>query len=134
MGPDGPAGLNLTRACLDAVVKYPWTRPVAGGKFGVYQQELAVFDWMRQGVPTPVARSLESQVMDWADDVAYSVHDVEDALLAGRVDPAVFASPASRDEIAEVAARYLPELSVADLRGRFDALLDVPVLADGLRE
>lgn len=134
LGPDGPAGLNLTRASLDAVIKYPWTRPRAGGKFGVYEQERAVFDWLRDGVPSPVARSLESQVMDWADDVAYSVHDVEDALLAGRVDAAVFDSRASRDEVAEVAVRYLPELSSADLRARFDDLLAVPVVADGLAD
>ena len=45
------AGLNLTRASLDAVMKYPWTRPVGGGKFGLYADDAAVFAWVRPDVP-----------------------------------------------------------------------------------
>ena len=81
-------GLNLTRAVLDASVKYPWTEPeaptrpdgVKTRKFGVYQDDLRVFWWLREGAPerTP---SFEAQVMDLADDIAYSVHDVEDSVV-----------------------------------------------------
>ena len=48
-----PAGLNLTRATLDACTKYPWPRgegPVPG-KFGVYPDDAAVFAWLRDGAP-----------------------------------------------------------------------------------
>ena len=80
------AGLNLTRATLDAACKYPWPRsdrdPV---KYGVYADDLPVFTWIREGAPDR-ARSLEAQIMDWADDVAYSVHDLEDGVRAGLVD------------------------------------------------
>jgi dGTPase len=80
------AGLNLTRATLDAACKYPWPRsdrdPV---KYGVYADDLPVFHWIREGVADR-ARSLEAQIMDWADDVAYSVHDLEDGVRAGLVD------------------------------------------------
>ncbi|MGW6174910.1 deoxyguanosinetriphosphate triphosphohydrolase [Arthrobacter sp. NPDC055138] len=90
--PDGsPAGLNLTRASLDAACKYPWSAddaPIIHGKrtskFGAYEDDLPVFNWLRQGAAE--RRScLEAQVMDLADDISYSVHDVEDAIVAGRL-------------------------------------------------
>jgi dGTPase len=76
------AGLNLTRATLDATLKYPWIG--ASGKFGAYPEDAAVFAWIREGAPEG-HRCLEAQVMDWADDVAYSVHDLEDGLYNGLI-------------------------------------------------
>ncbi|WP_037605104.1 deoxyguanosinetriphosphate triphosphohydrolase [Streptacidiphilus rugosus] len=101
-------GLNLTRAALDAATKYPWQRgehPELPNKYGVYEDDHAVFAWLRQGAP-PHRRCFEAQVMDWSDDVAYSVHDVEDGLHAGHLDPTALASGAERAELCEVAARY----------------------------
>ncbi len=77
-------GLNLTRSSLDAATKYPWARTAATKKFGVYDDDLEIFTWMRDGAPDG-ATSLEAQIMDWSDDVAYSVHDFEDALVSGQV-------------------------------------------------
>jgi len=77
-------GLNLTRASLDAATKYPWPRAVNLRKFGVYDDDQEIFDWVRQGAPAG-RQSMEAQIMDWSDDVAYSVHDLEDALVTGHV-------------------------------------------------
>jgi dGTPase len=77
-------GLNLTRASLDAATKYPWPRAVNARKFGVYDDDMEIFTWMRIGAPVG-KKSMEAQIMDWSDDVAYSVHDLEDALVTGQV-------------------------------------------------
>jgi dGTPase len=79
------AGLNLTRASLDATCKYPWPRRDGQRKFGVYADDAPVFEWLRRysGGDGGDQRCLEAQVMDWADDVAYSVHDVEDGIHGG---------------------------------------------------
>ncbi len=82
---DRPVGLNLTRAALDATIKYPWPRRSGGGKFNVYADDAAAFGWIRSDSPSE-RQCLEAQVMDWSDDVAYSVHDVEDAIYGGYLD------------------------------------------------
>ncbi|MFV0372655.1 deoxyguanosinetriphosphate triphosphohydrolase [Microbacterium sp.] len=97
-------GLNLTRASLDATCKYPWTLdapvPDPGGrlKFGVYPDDEPVFAWLRQGAPGRV-RCIEAEVMDLSDDIAYSVHDLEDAILNGYLDPRRLADPREREAI-----------------------------------
>jgi dGTPase len=102
---EGDAGLNLTRASLDASCKYPWLRRPTERKFGAYAEDAEVFAWVRAGAPGD-ARCVEAQVMDWSDDVAYSVHDVEDGILAGRIDLAALGSPAERSVIAQLAATH----------------------------
>jgi dGTPase len=77
-------GLNLTRASLDAATKYPWARAENPRKFGVYEDDTEIFNWVRQGAPEG-RKCIEAQIMDWSDDCAYSVHDLEDAIFAGQV-------------------------------------------------
>ena len=83
--PDGKSiGLNLTRASLDAATKYPWSRIKDAKKFGVYEDDLEIFKWYRTGIESGKT-SMEAQIMDWSDDVAYSVHDLEDSLVSGQI-------------------------------------------------
>lgn len=94
-----PCGLSLTRATLRAVLKYPWLRDLEADrdepqhkKWGAYRCDRAAFDFaMDQPVakagrtgPTRL-RSLEAEVMNWADDVTYAVHDLEDFYRAGLI-------------------------------------------------
>ncbi|WP_433050579.1 deoxyguanosinetriphosphate triphosphohydrolase [Dactylosporangium sp. CS-033363] len=120
------AGLNLTRAALDAVSKYPWFREPGKRKFGVYPDDAAVFAWLHADAGT--GRCLEAQVMDWADDVAYSVHDLEDGIHGGYVHLAPLRIDAGERGAlcADVAAAYSHE-SAADLEAILLDLLADPV-------
>lgn len=104
-----PAGVNLTRASLDAAVKYPWTLAEASrhpkgersAKFCVYPDDEDVFNWLKADAPrerTP----MECQVMDLSDDIAYSVHDVEDAIATGSFNPIALADARVIDAIVDV--------------------------------
>jgi dGTPase len=83
-------GLDLTRATLRALMKYP--KVETGGmrgerspKFGAYHntQDVEYFDWVWDG-ESP-ARTLAARIMDVADDIAYAVHDFEDGAWAGMI-------------------------------------------------
>jgi dGTPase len=120
------AGLNLTRASLDASIKYPWTRTKAG-KFGVYDDDLPVFTWIREDAPAGRV-AFAAQIMDWADDVAYSVHDLEDALHSGHVTPEALRSPEEREQVCEVTRTwYAADASCAELEEVFARLLADPL-------
>ncbi|MDR1442301.1 MAG: deoxyguanosinetriphosphate triphosphohydrolase [Bifidobacteriaceae bacterium] len=134
-------GLNLSRASLDASIKYPWRlgEGPAGSdpaKFGVYEPELAAFEWVRRGAPA-LAKCVEAQVMDLADDVAYSVHDVEDGIVGGSVPPDALAAGPERRAVTVLAAeRYWPGGTAAleDAAVRLNALPFWPRQWDGSRQ
>ncbi|MDV2430716.1 deoxyguanosinetriphosphate triphosphohydrolase [Corynebacterium tuberculostearicum] len=130
-------GLNLTRAALDGACKYPWTKTNPDGttnhKYGAYDEDADLLDWLREG-HTDNRKCIEAQVMDWSDDIAYSVHDVEDGIISRRISLNVLwdlvelaqlaekgakAFGGTADELLE-AADSLRNLSVINAIGDFD--------------
>jgi dGTPase len=121
-------GLNLTRASLDASCKYPWTietgvaEPGGRTKFGVYESDRPIFDWIRRGA---VERRLciEAQVMDLSDDIGYSVHDFEDAIVNGYIDVRALSSRASHDDLVDSMVEWIGgEVTRDELTAAFDRL------------
>lgn len=88
--PEHP-GLNLTPTTLNGMLKYPWlagehpTDPESP-KFGAYWSDREDFR-AAQGSSTvrPGQRTLQAELMDWADDITYAVHDLEDFYRVGLV-------------------------------------------------
>ncbi len=120
------AGLNLTRATLDATLKYPWFGE-PGTKFGAYAEDAEVFGWIRTGAPDR-RPCLEAQVMDWADDVAYSVHDMEDGFHAGLITFKNLRSATERAEVSRIAIAYCPDgVTEAELTEILEALLALDI-------
>lgn len=148
------AGLNLTRASLDAACKYPWPRSEAPctsegkptRKFGAYTDDEPVFRWMRGLTSAPPAQEtapgvgvacMEAQVMDLADDISYSVHDVEDAVNAGRFQLRWVREGAQRDRVLEYTRRwYLPDAADDEIDAalrRLESTEEWVPLVDGTR-
>lgn len=117
------AGLNLTRASLDATLKYPWRRGPGSRKYCVYDDDLDAFEWVRSGAPTRQL-CLEAQIMDCADDIAYSIHDVEDGIQAHLITLDALGD-AERAEICEVAATLYSPLSARELAPVLDSLMEL---------
>ena len=79
-------GLNLTRRSLDGILKYPWGHGDREypNKWGYYSTERDAFGWVREGRRAR-RRSVIAEIMDWADDITFAIHDLLDFYCAGRV-------------------------------------------------
>ena len=89
-------GLNLCRATVDAILKYKtsfkemakknpnYRDEVMQGRLQkfYYDEDRGLVDWACEG---HADASFECQIMNWADDIAYSVHDLEDGIKSGMI-------------------------------------------------
>lgn len=115
-------GLNLTRATLDASCKYPWAEkdavidPSGRAKFGYFDDDAEIFEWVRQGAPTG-RPCIEAQVMDLSDDIAYSVHDFEDAIVGEHIDPALLTARSGHDALLHAVSNWAGNRFSQDVLG-----------------
>jgi dGTPase len=116
-------GLNLTRATLDAATKYPWAFDGKNPKFGFYEEDKEIFDWVRLNAKSQT-KVFEAQVMDIADDIAYSVHDIEDAIYGQHFSPLALDSEPEFKEVVKLAAtEYATEIDENNLNKALNSLI-----------
>jgi len=116
-------GLNLTRATLDAATKYPWSSQENSRKYGVYEDDQVIFNWVRESAPEGKT-CMEAQIMDWSDDVAYSVHDLEDALVTGQIDISHLRRDLSQLHATAV-SDYLSDMTAVEAEIALDSLMNL---------
>jgi dGTPase len=121
----GTRGMNPSRALLDAVLKYKTLYadvPGAPNHFIYTDQEshLAFVThhtrWPENAAPGPerdALKSIECQIMDWADDTAYSINDIADGAAAGFITVDRLERWASGQQLSPAEARHVVELADA---------------------
>jgi dGTPase len=122
-------GLDLCRATLLSTLKYPFRERPGNPKF-IFADDEEACAWVLEGAPAGLAddaraqpsRAFSTELMEWADDVAYSTHDLEDGLVGGFIDRAVLADRAIRERVLEHAAAALGRVGLSCDRGQVDAL------------
>jgi len=137
-------GMDLTRATLAATLKYPWPRESSGSKskkWSMYRSEQVDFDFARKFHPG-TGKTLEAELMDWSDDVAYSVHDLEDFQRCNAIpwakifddptDVITHARGGSTSKALRLRMEAAYERLAKHLQGNFRALLTQPY--EGTRE
>jgi dGTPase len=135
-------GLNLTRATLCALLKYPWTRAPSGHratKWGAYTTEQSILEWAREASSLDRdVQSVEANLMDWADDVAYAVHDLGDFFRAGLIPfDRLVTDMAERDRFLvaqlERHTRESSRFDAEDLQRAFNRLVDYAAISAPFR-
>jgi len=120
-GAKSTAGLDLTRATLNALLKYPWLNrknPKKPKKWGAYKSEVADFAFARDQLGAnewSQKKTLEAEIMDWADDITYAVHDLEDFYRARKIPLHLLRDVVgSEEEIERILAHMFSRLEIEE--------------------
>jgi dGTPase len=129
-------GMNPTRAFMDGVLKYKtlfgeWQDPV---KHFIYDDQQQYLDFVFDGRPFPAElgpgeprngfRSLECQIMDWADDTAYGLNDLVDSANAGFITIGKVSRWAADEQLTTADSRLLEELIAALQAGNLERVMN----------
>ena len=131
---DDYKGLNLTRATIDGQMKYKLAFPHDKRKF-IYRADLDTMHWASKDAQSSIRdsrtkwKSFECEIMDWADEVAYAVHDLEDSIHARVIDGATFSDEFPADDaMSDVRQKY--GLSLARVESIWEDLVKECQLVD----
>lgn len=140
-GKDRRLGLNLTYRSLAAVLKYDEMIPLkrrSGEKLqkGYYSSECQLVDEIKRHVGTPkkggAFKTIECQIMDIADDIAYSTYDLEDAMKGGFTHPMQLLAKIGQENFFEkLHKKVTGSISDATRNEVFNALTDLLTLSNG---
>ncbi len=129
-------GLNPSRAFMDGVLKYKtlcreWDDPV---RHFLYDEQERFLSFVFDGRPFPAEltpgrernalRSIECQVMDWADDTAYSLNDLVDSVNAGFITEARVRRWAAEQPLAADEAALIEALLAAINDGDLERVMN----------
>lgn len=134
------SGMDPSRAFLDSILKYKslWSElKTVTGKHPknhfLYDDQQAILDWAMGGHDFPIElspgksrdsfKSIECQVMDWADDTAYSLNDISDCVRAGFLTTDKIHQWAEKNGIACEAGGSLEKLMQAIRSGKVDPFI-----------
>ncbi len=125
-------GMDPTRALLDGVLKYKTLHREAGGAANHYlyddQERWLGFTLGHEAFPPELTpgkarnafKSIECQIMDWADDTAYSLNDIADGIHAGFITPTRLERWAEGQELDADGATYITKLCAAIQENRVE--------------
>jgi dGTPase len=132
---EGREGMDPTRALLDGVMKYKTLHhetPTAKNHY-LYDEQSTALDFVHGDQPFPVElspgevrnsfRSLECQIMDWADDTAYSINDLSDAIQRGFITEAKLETWAAANQLDDAEAVQAEFLLKAIREGKVEGRL-----------
>lgn len=124
----GYEGLNLSRAVIDGQLKYKDLFRYGLEKF-VYKDDSDVVSWAGEEAsshfkePGKQLRSFECEIMNLADDIAFSVHDLEDSIHAGYIDVYTFAGKDRRiDKVLDKVEKDFKG-AIVNVRRAYDGLV-----------
>jgi dGTPase len=130
-------GLSLSDRTLNGVLKYPWMSDAAKvtktkRKWGAYATERDDFERVRGDLKPN--QTIEAEVMDWADDISYAVHDLEDFFRAGfiELDRLSGSKPARQELVGRIMTAYPREVE-AEISATLEFLLGDMIRSPGMK-